>query len=118
QAYVLLGTTQMGAFDPESALQSFQRATEIDPDFAGAQSNVAWTLLNLQRPAEAEAYARRAIRLAPAYVDARYALGLALVMQGHVNPEAIAALRIAAEKRPEARPALAWAEERLRASNK
>ena len=114
-AHLWLGTQRAKSGQADLALESFMRVVALEPNYSGFQSNVAWTLLKLHRPTEATPFARRALRLSPSYVDAHYALGLALVGQETLTPEAVAALRIAAGKHIEAKEVLAWVEGQLSA---
>ena len=116
QPHVQTGILQAQAGQPMLALESFLRALEIEPDADFLEFNVALTLLVLHRAAEAEQYARRVARRSPSFVDAQYVLGLALVMQDKLTPEAVEALRLAAEQHSPAREVLAWVEGKLSAT--
>ena len=116
EAQVHLGELEAKAGQTSLALETFLRVAALEPNDAGFQSNVAWTLLMLRRSAEAEPYARRAIRLSPSFIDAHFALGVALVDQDRFTPEAVAALRVAAAKHPWARDLLSQVEARLSAA--
>ena len=86
----------------------------------------AAVLMTLNRPAEAEQAARRALQLSPGLIEAHYLIGAALVVQEKVTPlnwltplnrlrlaEAAEHLRIAACKLPQAQPFLAAAQAQL-----
>ena len=63
----------------------------------------ALTLNMLNRPAEAESYARRSVRLEPKYVNGNFALAYLLVMQDKLTPEALTSLQIASNSNTGAR---------------
>jgi tetratricopeptide (TPR) repeat protein len=117
QAHVQLGILHAEADQPSLALESFLTALALEPDSDFLQFNVALTLVVLHRPAEAEAYARRALRRAPSSVDARFVLGVALVMQDNLAEETVASLRLASERHVLARDLLAWIEGAPAAAN-
>jgi tetratricopeptide (TPR) repeat protein len=110
QAHVQLGILRAAADQPSLALKSFLTALALEPDSDFLQLNVALTLIVLHRPAEAEVYARRALRRSPSSVDARFVLGVALVMQDNLAEETIASLQLASKKHVLARDLLAWIE--------
>ncbi|HEC91195.1 MAG TPA: tetratricopeptide repeat protein, partial [Alphaproteobacteria bacterium] len=83
---------------PGEALDAFDRALEIDRDWAEAHYNRANALTALGRSGDGEAALRRAIGLKPAFAGAWNNLGLLLAAGGRFN-EAVAAYRRAlAEK--------------------
>ena len=108
QAHVQLGILHAEADQPSLALESFLTALALEPDSDFLQFNVALTLIVLHRPAEAEVYARRALRRSPSSVDARFVLGVALVMQDNLTEETVFSLRLASETHVVARDLLAW----------
>jgi hypothetical protein len=116
QPYVQTGIIRAKAGQPMLALESFLSALALEPDADFLEFNVAHTLIILHRPSEAESYARRVARRSPSFVDAQYLLGLALVMQDKLTPEAVGALRLAAEQRSMAREVLNWVERKLSAA--
>jgi tetratricopeptide (TPR) repeat protein len=116
QPHVQTGILRAKAGQPMLALESFLTALALEPTADFLEFNVAHTLVTLHRPSEAESYARRIARRSPSFVDAQYVLGLALVMQGKLTPEAIGALRLAAEQHSMAREVLNWVEEKLAAA--
>jgi tetratricopeptide (TPR) repeat protein len=61
------------------ALESYDKAVEIAPDYAEAHSNRGSTLLDLDRPAEALRSCDRALELKPDYVEALNNRGSALL---------------------------------------
>ncbi len=58
-----LGNSAYALGDLDLAEQAFRKTTEIHPDSAAAFNNLAYTLLRLQRAADALAPAREAVRL-------------------------------------------------------
>jgi tetratricopeptide (TPR) repeat protein len=116
QPYVQSGIVRAKADQPLLALQSFLTALALEPDADFLQFNVAYTLFMLRRPSEAEVFARRVARRSPWFADAQYVLGVALVMQGKLIPEAVAALRVAGVQHTEAREMLVWVEGKLSAA--
>jgi tetratricopeptide (TPR) repeat protein len=83
------------------AIDHFQAALRIDPDYAGAHNNLGLALLQIPgRLPEATAEFREALRLNPKDAEAHANLGLALSrLPGHL-PEAIAEYRTALSIRP------------------
>jgi tetratricopeptide (TPR) repeat protein len=116
QPHVQTGILRAKAGQPVLALESFLMALAIEPDAEFLEFDVAHTLVMLHRPSEAESYARRVTRRSPSFVDGQYVLGLALLMQDKLTPEAVEALRPAAERNSEAREVLAWVERKLSAA--
>lgn len=75
---------------------------ELDPNFAMAQNNLALGLVSLKQFDEAKTAARSALRLDPASVPARYALGLASLGLNECTADALAQLRVAEKAFPRA----------------
>jgi tetratricopeptide (TPR) repeat protein len=107
--YLLQGEATLG-------LEHLERALSIEPSSDVLHSNRAAALIMLQRPAEAEQAARRAVQLAPSSIAAHYMLGLALLRQNRATREAAEQLEIAAGKYPDVLPGLAWVRDRLAAT--
>ncbi|HEX8231846.1 MAG TPA: putative 2OG-Fe(II) oxygenase [Caulobacteraceae bacterium] len=84
----------------EEALEVSRRAARDYPASAAAEHNVAALLGDLNRPAEAEAAARRALAKGGDAPETWLTLGRALIEQGRAA-EAEAALREAVRRRPE-----------------
>lgn len=82
-----------------AALAEFQRAVELEPQYAEAYSNAAIVLLRLGRADDAVAACRRALQLIPLYPEAHTNCASALVRLGRVD-EAIAHLQRALEIDP------------------
>jgi tetratricopeptide (TPR) repeat protein len=72
----------------ESIVQSEEVLREQPQGDADAETNLCAAYLVLKRPAEAEKHCRTALRLRPGYLNARYALAVALAGEGRV-PEAL-----------------------------
>jgi len=107
EAYNNLGVQYLRAYEYDSAMTQFQRATELDPGDPAPQVNLAASLVILERPAEAETAARKAIRLDASSASARYFLGLALLHQQKNTSEALDNLQRASGTLPRARLAIA-----------
>jgi tetratricopeptide (TPR) repeat protein len=105
-----LGIAQAAQGATEQSLDTFLKASALDPESGPLRFNVALTLARLHRMADAEPYARQAVQNAPWFVDGQYLLGITLVAQNKLTPEAAAALRRAAGQFAEARAALDWME--------
>jgi tetratricopeptide (TPR) repeat protein len=88
EAQAELGAVYAKTGQPVLALELFQDALAAEPNWALLQSNAAVVLLMLNRSAEAENAARRAVRLDAASVEANYILGIAMLMQGRTTAEA------------------------------
>src|SRR5262249_18384744 len=111
-AHAYAGLAYAQAHEAARALPYYQEAVRLEPSSGALVSNLAGVLINLNRPAEAEPAARRAVQLAPASVEAHYMLGVALLGMGKATPETAAHLKIAAEKYSLARAMLAAIQER------
>lgn len=102
-----LGNQYFATGNHNSSLREFDRTLEIDSSFVPAHINRAFVLLYLHRAQDAEASARRAVRLAPDNQAALYILGLALASRSPKSEEAAACLRGATGMFPRARLAMA-----------
>jgi tetratricopeptide (TPR) repeat protein len=109
EAHNNLGVQHLKAKAYETALEYFQKAVELDPGAREPLVNLAGTLVTLERSVEAEAAARRAVRLDGSHASARYFLGLALLQQQKNTSEALDHLQRASETFPRARLAIAEA---------
>jgi tetratricopeptide (TPR) repeat protein len=107
EALAELGVVYAKSGQPELALDCFTRAAVLEPNSSLFHSNKASALVILNRPQQAEQAARRAVQLDRNSIEANYMLGVALVMQEKIAPEAAAHLSIAADKYPRARALLA-----------
>jgi len=95
-----LGAVLRDLEDLPAAVQSFQRAIELDSQFAGAHYNLAMALEHLGRWDEAAASYRDAVRLAPEFADAHNNLGRLCAARGDYA-SAASAFRSAVSARPE-----------------
>ena len=66
----------------EDALTSFQKAVELNPDYAAAYLGLGIAYTMLGRNSDAVEICRKAIRIKPGYAQAHYALGLNYLMLG------------------------------------
>jgi Flp pilus assembly protein TadD len=110
EALQQLGIAQAAKGETEQSLDTFLKASALEPDSGPLRYNVALTLARLHRMEEAEPYARQVVQNAPWFVDGQYLLGIVLVAQNKLTPEATASLRRAADKFEKARQALDWME--------
>jgi protein O-mannosyl-transferase len=69
----------LGQFEP--ARRQYKEAIAANPRLVEARNNLGVTLLQLQRPADAEAFFREATQMKPDYADAHANLGTALLQQ-------------------------------------
>ncbi len=81
------------------AVQYYQRALELAPDYAYAHCKLGTVLILQNRFDEAIEHLRRAIEITPAYAEAHCKLGYALGKQGRLD-EAIEHYRKAIELKP------------------
>lgn len=95
----MLGQVEHALGAPENALAAFDRALAIAPQAAVLLINRAAVLLASARSADAEADARRAVRLQPEAFGAHLNLGLALEAQQRYR-EAVPSLEQALSLRP------------------
>lgn len=103
EAHNNLGSCYMQQKRFDLALASFEEARALDAGSATLEYNRAAALLALQRHAEAEEAARRALRLDPLSGGARYVLGLSLIAQNRLLAEALEHFRQVQNRIPAAR---------------
>jgi predicted O-linked N-acetylglucosamine transferase (SPINDLY family) len=96
----ILGALLSSQGHSADALQPLQKAAQLLPQDAPAQSNLGLVLAELNRLPEAEACLRRALAIKPLYADAYNNLGTTLKLQGRLA-EAEASYRTAIDLRPE-----------------
>ncbi len=85
---------------PAEAIVHYQKALEINPDFAEAHNNLGTALLNQRRLEEASAHYHQALDKDPAFAEAHNNLGIVLTKQGR-PVEAIEEYRKAIELNPD-----------------
>jgi Flp pilus assembly protein TadD len=102
-----LGVLYLNDGQMEKARAEFERAAALQPGMAMAQVNLSFALLALDRPADAEAAARKALEIAPADRRANLLLGWSLRAQFRFSKEALVSLESAAREFPEAHLAAA-----------
>ena len=85
----------------DEAVAHYESALAVDPDFALALNNLAWTLgVTLRRPEDGLPFAERAAALLPRDPDIAHTLGWLLHGAGR-DAEALPHLTLAVEHRPE-----------------
>lgn len=94
------GVRHMRTGDYERAAAEFQKAAELDPAAVLAHTNLALALLALKRHREAEAAAGRALQVDPAFLPARYALGLISAARNDCSAQAVENLKKASDQLP------------------
>ena len=87
-----LGAAFQSEHQIDEALEHYQRATELRPDYAPAYSNMGTALHEKGRLAEAASSAEHALQLQPDFPDAHYNLANVLLDQGK-NDQAVAQFR-------------------------
>jgi tetratricopeptide (TPR) repeat protein len=85
---------------PAEAIEHYQKALEINPDFAEAHNNLGTALLDQGRLEEASEHFHQALDKDPAFAEAHNNLGLLLTKQGRAA-EAIEQYRKAIELNPD-----------------
>lgn len=98
--YMLIG-------EVEKSEREFAAALAEDPACAECQANYAVLLLSLQRPAEAERAAERAVALNGLSARSRYVLALAMLDQNKLNAQVFRHLEVATGEVPKAHLILA-----------
>lgn len=102
EAHLELSLLHLRRGEAEAARREAERARAIDPALVPAAVNLADALRVLGRDDEGEGVLREALAGAPGDPDLHHALGLLLHRTGRA-PEALAALRDAAERAPDHR---------------
>jgi tetratricopeptide (TPR) repeat protein len=85
-AYNNLGNTFSKKGETDEAIDQYQKAIAIHPNYAEAESNLGNALLHQGDAAKAISHYRRALDLNPRYTDAHYNLGVALLQTGQTDP--------------------------------
>lgn len=94
-----LGNALLKIGRADDAKPHFERALQLDPDYADAHNNLGVVMLRHNRPLDALAAFKRAAECKPKYADAYYNQGEAY-LQLHRDEDAIAALRRSLELAP------------------
>ncbi len=100
RAHSNLGILLFEAGQPRAALESFQRALQLRPNFPEARANLGSVYLRSGQPEEAIPHFVEALRLKPDLASARNNLGLALKQLGR-PAEALAQFRETARLNPD-----------------
>ena len=96
RAHLNFGCAVFARGDLDGAILHFQKALEIDPDFADTHNNLGVALFQRGRVDEAIAHYRTALKLYPRYMSAHFNLGNALAQRGWLG-EAADHWQVAAE---------------------
>lgn len=80
-----LADTYAGAGALDSAIEQYQRALELGPEFHDLRYRMARLLLDAGRPLEAREALEQVLRARPTFVDAQAALGLAHYLSGDAD---------------------------------
>lgn len=114
EAHLHLGTALLMSGDAAGALTAYEKALEIDSRSAYALVHRGMVLLHFRRVAEAEDSAAKALRIEES-PSAHYVLGLSLAAQGKRLTEALAHLKLASSRHPQASQMAARLEAQLKA---
>lgn len=98
--WYLLGAVQHASDRAPAAIDCFQRAIKLKPDYADAHNYLAVTLVSLKRTDDAVVHFRRATELRPGDAELHVNLGVALRRQRQ-PADALDAFRAAVQLRPE-----------------
>jgi len=99
-AHYNLGNLLQARGDTDPAIEHYQRATQIKPDFAEGHYNLGVALRSTGRLSDAVEQFRKALQIDPRHADAHNNLGAALSEQG-MYEEAIGHLTTALKIRPD-----------------
>ena len=102
-----LGNHYASANRPEDAVQWYERATVLNPQYMLAHYNLGLLELNADRPGTAVAHFETALKIDPAFRNARYNLAVAHIAREDWQP-ATRAVRAILEHPDSARDADAW----------
>ncbi|MFL6211074.1 MAG: tetratricopeptide repeat protein [Pyrinomonadaceae bacterium] len=105
EAWYYLGLTYNRKGDVKQARKAFERAIKLRPNFDGAQTGLAYSLLRANKFTEAEHAAKRALDLNAQNAEAYYVVGVAHLRQQR-NDEALAASESALRVKPDFAAAL------------
>jgi tetratricopeptide (TPR) repeat protein len=95
-----LGIALFKTGNADEAMVHYQKALEINPDFAEAHNNLGNFLFQKGSVDEAMVHYQKALEINPDYAEAHYNLGYALIQKGSVD-EAIAHLQKALQINPD-----------------
>jgi tetratricopeptide (TPR) repeat protein len=95
-----LGIALLKTGNVDEAMVHYQKALEINPDFAEAHNNLGNFLFQKGSVDEAMVHYQKALEINPDYAEAHYNLGYALLKMGNVD-EAIAHLQKALQINPD-----------------
>jgi protein O-mannosyl-transferase len=95
-----LGLVLYGQLQYRHAIECFDRALQVDPDFAETHYNLGLVLTEIGHNEEAATQMRKALQAAPAFAKAENGLGFALMQLGQPG-EAAAHFRRALELNPD-----------------
>jgi tetratricopeptide (TPR) repeat protein len=100
-----VGHNNLGSFlrrkgELDQAMSHFERAAEINPNYAEAHNNLGNALVEMDRTDEAIPEYEKALAIRPAYAEAHNNLGIALGQKGRLA-EAIVQFQQALEIRPD-----------------
>jgi len=98
-AYNNLGDALVHQGQVDAALERFQKALEIKPNYVDARSNLGAALFQKGRVDDAVAQYQKTLEINPNYAQANYNLGLALFQEGRLN-DAIAQYKKAVKINP------------------
>jgi tetratricopeptide (TPR) repeat protein len=84
----------------DEAIAQYQKALEINPNYADAHNNLGTALFQKGRTDEAITHFQAALKIKPDFADAHYNLGVALQQKGRVD-EAIAQYQEALQIKPD-----------------
>ena len=85
---------------PEDAIQQYQLALQIKPDYAEAHNNWGVALVQMNRVPEAIEHYKQALRIRPDYPEVNYNLGIALIRAGRMT-EAVRPWQSTLQARPD-----------------
>jgi len=100
RAHDFLGSALADQGQPEAAIQQYQTALQINPDYAAAHYDLGTALAGQGKLDPAIQQWERAVQLNPGYADAHFNLGTALAEQGKL-PEAIHHFEAALQAQPD-----------------